>query len=109
MHVEASDNFGVITQEPPTLFSQRWPLIGLGLANLVKMAGWRAPKSCLCPLFQCRDNKHIPKLLVSVFLKVGSRDRFHIFMFVASTLLSVEELTPQPFYLFIFFKLRHYY
>ena len=23
MHVEASDNFGVITQEPPTLFSQR--------------------------------------------------------------------------------------
>lgn len=41
-HVEVSDNFGVITQELPTLFSQRWPLIGLGLANLVKMAGWRA-------------------------------------------------------------------
>lgn len=69
MHVEASDNFGIITQEPPTLFSQRWSLIGLGLANLVKLAGWRAPKSCLCPLSQCWDNKHIPKLLVSVFWK----------------------------------------
>jgi hypothetical protein len=94
MNSEASDNFGVISQETPTLFSQTLSPSGLGLANLFRLAGQWAPGVPVPTLPALQPQIHTNANYC--FEKEDLRDQFQAFMFVASTLLS--DLTLQQFY-----------